>query len=104
MVGSRISNWDINVVDRIADNASSGQFALGTTPKLVNSIDLELCGMTLAQHGEILSGRWHRLSGKPPAHAAARLVRTMLPASPDEAFEARIGSIGAVRAFFPSSA
>ena len=125
VVGSRIENWDINIVDTIADNASSGLFVLGTTPKLLNSIDLELSGMTLARRGEILSlGTGAACLGNPLNAVAwlARIMRErgrpltegdivlsgalgpMVPASSGDAFEARIGGIGAVRALFASSA
>jgi len=47
IVDSRIDNWDIKVVDTIADNASCGVFVLGTEPKDPLEVDLSLVGMTI---------------------------------------------------------
>lgn len=125
VVGSRIEKWDISIVDTIADNASSGLFVLGTTPRLLMSVDLELCGMTLSRRGEILSlGTGAACLGN-PLNAVAWLARTMrdrgrpldegdivlsgalgpmVPAASGEAFEARIGGLGSVRAIFGPNA
>jgi len=37
IVGSRVANWDIRLVDTVADNASSGLFVLGNTPQKSSS-------------------------------------------------------------------
>jgi 2-oxopent-4-enoate/cis-2-oxohex-4-enoate hydratase len=47
IVDSRIDNWDIKVVDTIADNASCGAFVLGTEPTDPLDVDLALVGMTI---------------------------------------------------------
>ena len=47
IVDSRVDNWDIKVVDTIADNASCGVFVLGTEPRDPLEVDLALVGMTI---------------------------------------------------------
>jgi 2-keto-4-pentenoate hydratase len=51
IVDSRIENWDIGIVDTIADNASSGLYVLGGRPVLLDAIDVELCGMAMEKNG-----------------------------------------------------
>lgn len=55
IVGSRIENWDIQITDTIADNASSSHFVLGNSKKKLGEIDLENCRMTLLQNNQIAS-------------------------------------------------
>lgn len=55
IVGSRIADWKIGIVDTIADNASSGAFVLGSSPRPLSSLDLRLCGMVLEKNGEPVS-------------------------------------------------
>lgn len=55
IVDSRIANWDIGIVDTIADNASSGLLVLGATPRLISEFDLRLCGMVVEKNGEPVS-------------------------------------------------
>ncbi|MEN3751763.1 2-keto-4-pentenoate hydratase [Mangrovibacter sp. SLW1] len=55
VVGSRIENWDIRITDTIADNASSGCYVLGTTPRKLTDIDLRLCGMVMSRCGNPVS-------------------------------------------------
>jgi 2-keto-4-pentenoate hydratase len=55
VVGSRVENWDIQIVDTVADNASSGAFVLGSVPRLLSSFDPRLCGMVLERKGEPVS-------------------------------------------------
>ena len=47
IVDSRIDNWDIKVVDTIADDASCGAFVLGTQRTDPLDVDLALVGMTI---------------------------------------------------------
>jgi len=56
VVDSRIRDWQISIVDTIADNASSGAFVLGGSPRLLTDVDdLRDVSMTLTGGGETLS-------------------------------------------------
>lgn len=121
IVGSRIGNWDINILDTIADNASSGMFALGNTPTLLKQLDLRLCGMVMERFGEQVSvGAGQACLGH-PLNAALWVARTfaklgqplragdiiltgalgpMVTAKANDRFEARIAGLGSVRVGF----
>lgn len=47
IVDSRVKDWKITLADTIADNASSCLYALGTTSKQIEEIDLVQLGMVL---------------------------------------------------------
>lgn len=55
IVGSRIWNWDIGIVDTIADNASSGLFVLGGPVRKLAGIDLRRAAMTMKRGDEVVS-------------------------------------------------
>lgn len=121
IVDSRISNWDIGIVDTVADNASSGLFVLGTRPVRLDALDLRLCGMVLEKNGEPVSfGAGAACLGN-PLHAlgwlAAKMAEVgrplqagdivlagalgpMVPVTPGDAIEARIEGLGTVRVGF----
>ncbi|MBM7490410.1 2-keto-4-pentenoate hydratase [Micromonospora luteifusca] len=121
IVDSRIAAWDISIVDTVADNASSGLFVLGTTPRRLADIDLRLCGMVLEHAGEPVSvGAGAACLGN-PLHAVQWLAGTlaragdplragdvvlsgalgpMVPVTPGAAYEARISGLGSVRTCF----
>ena len=58
IVGSRIKDWNIKILDTIADNASASHFILGKTKKKLSEIDIINCKMkmyvndTLTSEGE----------------------------------------------------
>ena len=51
IVDSRIADWDISIVDTIADNASSGLFVLGDRKQALGRLDLADCAMTMRRAG-----------------------------------------------------
>lgn len=121
VVDSRISGWDISIVDTVADNASSGLFVLGTVPQRPDGLDLRLAGMVLEQAGQPVStGAGAACLGN-PLHALGWLASTMARAGdplragdvvlsgalgpmvtvvPGAAYEARIAGLGSVRTCF----
>jgi len=123
IVGSRIRNWDIKLLDTIADNASSGLYALGTEPRRLDQVDLRLCGMVMERRGEIVSvGAGAACLGH-PLNAALWLARKMVEVrrplregdvimsgalgpmvavSPGDVIETSIGGLGSVTTVFAS--
>ncbi|MBO39637.1 MAG: 2-keto-4-pentenoate hydratase [Rhodospirillaceae bacterium] len=121
VVGSRIANWDINILDTIADNASSGLYVLGTRPVGLHEIDLRMCGMVMENKGDQVSiGAGAACLGN-PLNAALWLARKMVqvgmplmagdtimtgalgpmaPVTPGDVIEVRISGLGSVRAVF----
>lgn len=121
VVGSRVANWDIRILDTIADNASSGLYVLGSEPRALGDFDPRLCGMVMEKNGEPVSvGAGAACLGNPLtaalwlAKVMARVGRPlkagdtilsgalgpMCPAAPGDVFEARINGLGSVRASF----
>jgi len=123
IVGSRIANWDITILDTVADNASSGLYVLGTRPVGLHELDLRLCGMVMENKGDQVSvGAGVACLGN-PLNAALWLARKMVdvgmplmagdtimtgalgpmaPVTPGDVVEVRIGGLGSVRAAFAS--
>ena len=121
VVGSRIAKWDINIIDTISDNASSGMFVLGTRPVHLEDLDLRGCGMVMENRGDQVSiGAGVACLGN-PLNAALWLARKMVevdtplnagdvimtgalgpmaPVAPGDVIEARIEGLGSVRAAF----
>lgn len=78
IVGSRIADWKIGIVDTIADNASSGGFILGTTPRRLADFDLRMCGMVLEVNGQVQSSGAGRACLGNPLNAARWLADVMV--------------------------
>ena len=121
IVDSRIANWDIRIVDTIADNASSGLFVLGDRRRELGGLDLRACTMTLRRdREEVSTGSGAACLGDPFA-AVAWLARTtraygaplragdvvlsgalgsMVPVRPGDGFHTEISGIGEVSVSF----
>ncbi|MDH7972090.1 fumarylacetoacetate hydrolase family protein [Sphingomonas sp. AR_OL41] len=121
IVGSRIADWKIGILDTIADNASSGAFVLGATPRPLAALDLRLCGMVLEKNGEptstgvgqaclgnpLTAARWladvMARAGRPLRAGDVILSGALGPMTPvvrGDLIEARIAGLGSVAARF----
>jgi 2-keto-4-pentenoate hydratase len=121
VVGSRIAGWNIKIVDTVADNASSGVFVLGGTPKKLTDFDARDCEMTIERRNELVSSGTGAACLGHPLVAATWLANTlakrgaplragdivltgalgpMVTVAPLDVLEARISGLGTVRAVF----
>ncbi len=77
IVASRIANWDIRIVDTIADNASSGAFVLGGPARRIDGIDLTGCAMQMRIGESVVSSGSGRDCLGSPLNAAVWLAARM---------------------------
>jgi 2-keto-4-pentenoate hydratase len=77
IIDSRIRDWQIGIVDTIADNASSALVVLGGTRTQLSDIDPRLIGVTLRCNGEVVeTGTSAAVLGN-PVGAVAWLANTV---------------------------
>lgn len=121
IVGSRVAGWNIKFVDTVADNASSGAYVLGTSPRRLRDFDLRRCEMKLQRRGELVSAGSAAACLGNPINAVVWLARTMarlgaplragqlvlsgalgpmVPVAVDDRFELRIEGLGELEAVF----
>ena len=121
IVDSRIADWDIKMVDTVADNASSGMFVLGTEPVALDRIDLTGCVMRMEKDDRVVSeGSGSACLGNPlnalqwlstarcargdPLRAGDIILSgalgPMVPASLGDRFTATIEGVGEIAVFF----
>jgi 2-keto-4-pentenoate hydratase len=125
IVDSRIADWNIKILDTVADNASSGMFVLGERPVRLADFDARLCGMVLQKNGESVSfgagaaALGHPLNallwlaekmaavGRPLGAGDVVLsgaLGPMIAAQSGDGFEARINGLGSVAVNFAPEA
>ena len=123
IVGSRVADWNIRLVDTIADNASSGMYVLGHELRRLNEVDIVHASMRMTRGGEIVStGMGSACMGSPLsallwlAKTAAQLgqplrsgdvvlsgaLGPMVSVHPGDEFQAHIEGLGSVLALFAS--
>jgi len=121
IVDSRIADWKIGILDTIADNASSGLYVLGASPKKLDGLDLRAAGMVMEHSGEPVSVGVGAACLGDPLSATLWLAKTMakvgrplkagdtvmsgalgpmVTVKRGEVYEARISGLGSVRAAF----
>jgi len=121
IVDSRIADWQIGILDTIADNASSGLYVVGASPKKLDGVELRQVGMILQRRGEPVSYGAGAACLGDPLSAVLWLAQTMARAGRPlkagdtvlsgalgpmvtvqwgDVFEARISGFGSVRAAF----
>lgn len=117
IVDSRVSDWDISIVDTIADNASSALYVLGEARVLVDQVQTQQVQMVTTEDGVIISeGTGADCLGDPinalvwVAETAAKLGRPlragevvlsgalgpMRPMLPGRTYEATVTGLGSL--------
>jgi 2-keto-4-pentenoate hydratase len=122
IVDSRIADWDISIVDTVADNASSGLFVLGGPPRrLFDLDDLRAIRMAVTHEGETVSSGTGAACLGHPVNAVVWLANELaargepirggdlvlsgalgplVAARPGGRYEATFDGLGSVRAVF----
>jgi 2-keto-4-pentenoate hydratase len=122
IVDSRIAGWDISIVDTVADNASSGLFVTGGSPRSLRDIDdLRAAEMGLTVDGEVVSSGTGAACLGHPLNAVVWLANVvaglgqplrageivlsgslgpLVPVQAGRTYEAVISGVGSVRAAF----
>jgi 2-keto-4-pentenoate hydratase len=125
IVDSRIADWDIALLDTVADNASAGMYVLGSTPRSLDpGLDLASCAMTMRRNGAAVSAGLGSACLGSPVRAVAWLAATaytlgaplragdvvlsgalgpMVAVHAGDQFEAEVDELGAVSVTFAST-
>lgn len=119
---SRIRDWQVGLVDMVADNASSGGVVLGGRPVPLSDVDLVLAGCNLYRNGEVVgTGTGAAVLGS-PLHALVWLanavgvplsagqvvmsgsITTAVPVAAGDTVTATLAGLGSVTAHFVEQA
>lgn len=122
VVDSRIRDWDISIFDTVADNASSGLFVIGGSPRRLTDVDdLRSIEMELTSEGEVLSSGTGAACLGHPVNAVVWLANAvaergapltagevilsgslgaLVPVEAGRTYEASFSGLGSVRARF----
>jgi 2-keto-4-pentenoate hydratase len=121
IVDSRIRDWDIGIVDTIADNASAGRYVIGGVPRRLDQVDVRNMTMTMRDDRGIVSKGTSVECFGSPVNAVAWLATTlatlgqplrpghivlsgalgpMVQVEPGSTYEATFSGLGSVRSVF----
>jgi 2-keto-4-pentenoate hydratase len=121
IVDSRISGWDITIVDTVADNASSGMFVMSASGLPLAEVEPRQVQMSLRRGGEVASTGDGSACLGDPIEALLWLARTaadygdplrageivlsgalgpMVAVSPGDAFQLEINGLGTTEVSF----
>ena len=106
IVDSRIADWDIRIVDTVADNASCGLYVIGGRPVPLSALDLRTVPMRMDIDGEtVATGEGSACLGH-PLHSARWLADVMCErGTPLRAGDVLMtGSLGPMKAIAPGNA
>lgn len=78
IVGSRIRDWNIRLVDTVADNASSSAFVIGSSPRKLSNTNLRDCSMQMHCDSELVSSGHGSACLGHPLNAVVWLAQTMV--------------------------
>ncbi|PHI21419.1 2-keto-4-pentenoate hydratase [Lewinellaceae bacterium SD302] len=78
IVGSRIKDWDIQITDTIADNASASHWVVGHRPAKLSALDLINCKMRMTKNDEVVSQGYGKNCLGSPINATLWLARQMV--------------------------
>jgi 2-keto-4-pentenoate hydratase len=125
IVDSRVTDWNIKLVDTIADNASSGRVVIGGRLTPVTELDLRLVGVVVSRNGRVIETGAGAAALGNPARCVAWLanklatfgaglragdvvmpgaVHRMVPVEPGDVFRAEFDHLGAVTVRFGATA
>lgn len=98
LVDSRIADWNIRIVDTVADNASCGLYVVGSKPVKLNHLDLREVEMSMSVNAEVVTTGVGSACLGNPLHAAVWVANTMVKlGTPLRAGECIMtGSLGAM--------
>ncbi|MGD6901550.1 2-keto-4-pentenoate hydratase [Bacillus infantis] len=121
IIDSRIADWDIGLIDTVADNGSSAMVIVGDGSTEVSGIDLRTAGMILSKNNEMAATGSGAAALGHPAHAVAWLANKLhefgislkagelilpgalsaaIPVEKGDTVTAQFGSIGSVSVTF----
>lgn len=77
IVDSRIKDWQLTIIDTVADNASAGRYVLGDARVDPATVDLRTVRMELLRNGELVNSGHSSAVLSDPAYAVAWLANAM---------------------------
>lgn len=77
IIDSRVKDWEIKLIDTVADNGSSAKVVIGEKQTLLQSVDLRTNSMVLFKNDELLATGAGAAALGHPAHAVAWLANKL---------------------------